>query len=59
MYVRHSDGVLDPQGLAPDLHGFGDEFAIIGNKVLERKIGLGCHMLVPKLKHRSSIPFTP
>jgi len=54
--VGHGDDVFDPQGLAPVLHGFGDEFSIIGDEALERKISLGCHMLVPKLKHRSCIP---
>jgi len=54
--VGHSDGVINPQRMAPLLHGFGDKFTIIGDKVFEREIGLGCHMLVPKLKHGSSIP---
>jgi hypothetical protein len=48
--------MIDPQRVAPFSHGFGHELAIIGDEALQGEIGLGCDMLVPKLKHRSSIP---
>ena len=54
--VGHSDDVIDAQGQAPSLHGFGYELAIIGDKTLEGETGLSSHMFVPKLKHGSGIP---